>query len=104
MYKNEYCARCNGIENALTWRYKLVCNASLREMVNQPDFNLTKELLERECNPCSFVEPQLTLTLSGKPAQPARACYPHVSSCLEKTELEAVTGNIWDQDMYDQSV
>ena len=102
VYENEYCARCNGIENPLTWRYKLACSASLRQMVNQPEFNLTKDLLERECNPCSFVEPQFDLTLSGNPAQPARACYPHVSSCLEKTELEAVTGNVWDQEMYDQ--
>ena len=102
VYKNEYCARCNGIENALTWRYKLACSASLRQMVNQPGFNLTKDLLERECNPCSFVEPQFNLTLSGYPAQPARACYPHISSCLEKTELEAVTENAWKQEIYDQ--
>ena len=101
VYKNEYCARCNGIENALTWRYKLACSASLRQMVNQPDFNLTTDLLERECNPCSFVEPKFNLTLSGNPAQPARACYPHVSSCLAKTKLEVVTGNVWDQEMYD---
>ena len=102
VYKNEYCARCNGIENALTWRYKLACSASLRQMVNQPGFNLTQDLLESECNPCRFVEPQFNLTLSGYPAQPARACYPHVSSCLEKTELEMVMGNVWEQEMYDQ--
>ena len=103
VYKNEYCAKCNGVENVLTWRYQLACSASLRILANQSDFVLTQEILERECSPCSFVEPQFNWTLLGYSAQP-RPCHPHVKSCLEKTELETVTGNMWEQEIYDQVI
>ena len=103
VYKNEYCAKCNGVENGLTWRYQLACSANLRSLANQSDFALTQEILERECSPCSFVEPQFDWTLLGYLAQP-RPCHPSMESCLEKTELETVTGNVWGQEMYEQVI
>ena len=99
IYKNEYCAICNGVMRIVAWRNQLACSRNLVLLANQPGFVLTREILERECEPCSFVQPQLSLNDSV-----ARACYPHVSSCLEQPVLEAQTGTSFNNESYDNLV
>ena len=99
IYKNEYCAICNGVMRIVAWRNQLACSRNLVLLANQPGFVLTREILERECEPCSFVQPQLSLNDSV-----ARACYPRISSCLEQSVLEAQTGTPFNNVSYDNLV
>ena len=99
IYKNEYCAVCNRAMGIISWNYQLVCSETLAALVVRPGFVLTRDILERECEPCSFVQPQLSLNDSV-----ARACYPHVSSCLEQPVLEAQTGTSFNNESYDNLV
>ena len=87
VYKNEYCAVCNGVMDVIAWSYRLACSQRLSELLQTAGFVLTREILNRECGPCSFVQPQLSLNNST-----ARTCFPHIASCLEQSELENRTG------------
>ena len=78
VYKNEYCAVCNRIVDVIAWSYQLACSQRLKELLQTPGFVLTQEILNRECGPCSFVQPQLPLNNSA-----ARTCFPHTATCLE---------------------
>ena len=88
VYRNEYCAVCNWVESAVRWRYGLGWTSwLLREMflaeVELIIFELTLEVINRECLICSY-EPPLDASLEAK----ARACYPHdVSSCLPRESV-----------------
>ena len=91
VYKNEYCAVCNGVMDVIAWSYRLACSQRLSELLQTAGFVLTREILNRECGPCSFVQPQLSLNNSA-----ARTCFPHISSCLEQSELEIRSGISYD--------
>ena len=86
VYANEYCAVCNGVrvDNIVPWSYRLSCNNELLSFL-PANSNLTQELIQEYCEPCSFVEPSTGL--------PARACYLHTSSCLSQEELAATVPN-----------
>ena len=99
IYKNEYCAVCNRAMGIIAWRYQLVCSLNLSVLAGQLGFVLTREILEEECDPCSFVQPELSLSDSM-----ARTCYPHVASCLEQSELEANTGTPFNNVSYNNLV
>lgn len=84
-YKNEYCAVCNGVQSLVQWRYGLGCTKWLSEELKRADmglviFELTLEVIERECLLCGY-EPPLNLSSN------IRACYPHVSACLPQDQL-----------------
>ena len=87
VYKNEYCAVCNGVSSAVRWRYGLGCTEWLSSELVQAAlgyviFELTLEIIDRECIICGY-EPPLDLDLGSK----TRACYPHVSTCLSREDL-----------------
>ena len=88
VYRNEYCAVCNGVESAVRWRYGLGCTSWLEEEMFRADegavfFELTVEVINRECLICSY-EPPLDASLEAE----ACACYPHdVSSCLPRESV-----------------
>ena len=83
VYRNEYCAVCNWVESAVRWRYGLGCTSWLHREMHRAEleliiFELTVEVINRECLICSY-EPPLDASLEAK----ARACYPNdVNSCL----------------------
>ena len=97
IYKNEYCAVCNRAMGIIAWRYQLVCSENLAILAAQPGFVLTREILDRECDPCSFVQPELSDSM-------ARTCYPHIASCLKQSELEANTGTPFNNISYNNLV
>ena len=106
VYANEYCAVCNGVhvDNIVPWSYRLSCNNVLSNMgsvfVNDlnltMDNDLTQELIQEYCQPCSFVEPSTGL--------PARACYLHISSCLSQQELAVLNTDLQNQQRYNDLV
>ena len=94
VYRNEYCAICNAVENTITWSYRLACTGNLHTLAQQEGFVLTTEILASECEVCSFIEPNDTsLGISQ-----ARSCYPHVATCLKQGELT------WWQGDYNETV
>ena len=82
VYKNEYCAVCNGVESAVHWRHVLGCTEWLGTELLR-GFQLNLDVIARECIPCSFEPPQQPYLASK-----SRACYPHVDSCLGPEEVE----------------
>ena len=90
VYRNEYCALCNGVlqPDIARWSYRLRCSALFYNMLRTyGESRLTLENLEMECQPCSFVEPDLSPNL-----QRARPCFPTgFTSCLNETTHIAMT-------------
>ena len=99
IYRNEYCAVCNRAMGIIAWRYQLVCSENLAILAAQPGFVLTREILDRECDPCSFVQPELSINDSV-----ARTCYPHIASCLEQSVLTAQTDTPFNNVSYNNLV
>ena len=87
VYKNEYCAVCHEVQRFAQWGYRLECSPALRQMAQSPDFQVTAEIVERECITCAFRPPTSV--------PPPRAClHPSLidDSCLAREELlERVT-------------
>ena len=99
IYKNEYCAVCNSVMGIITWRYQMACGRNLETLAAQPGFAMTWEILEGECQLCRFLQPELFFNDSA-----AHACYPHVTSCLEHSELETVTDTSFNNVTYSNLV
>ena len=100
-YKNEYCAVCNGVRSIIPWQYELGCTQWLAiqlELARQGlvVFELDLDIIARECLTCSYRPPSFNLSSN------ARACYPHVSTCLSEDELP--TNFTSDGESYDQLV
>lgn len=100
VFKNEYCAVCHEVETFIQWGYRLECSPALRVMAQSPDFQVTAEIVERECLTCAFRSPpQLTPS--------PRACL-HDSLvndfCLEREELESMTGVPISEQLYQELV
>lgn len=88
VYKNEYCAVCNGVKDVILWRYELGCTKWLNEelvrarILGHVEFELDLEIIYRECRICGYEPPQ-QLGIASK----ARLCYPHITSCLRPNEV-----------------
>ena len=99
VYKNEYCAVCHEVENFQMWGYRFECTPWLRDMVESPDFQLTIEIVERECIPCGFRAPQ-SLPF-------ARNCLHNsltYDSCLGREQLQDVTRVPIEEEQYQEIV
>ncbi len=92
VYRNEYCAICNGPASGVTtivpWRYQISCSEELQALASTPGYTLTREDIEEFCQPCSYIQPEPFSLTSGLAAPDPRPCYPHVSTCLPMEELE----------------
>ena len=101
VYRNEYCAVCRRVKNIRPWSYRLACSPWLRFMVtNTPQFNLTREIIERECIVCGFRTPRTV-------PQPPRRCLHRslvTQECLLKEKLENITGTVLEENEYQQIV
>jgi len=74
VYRNEYCALCNGARELAAWPPQLACSKDVLS------FNSTE--IQEECYSVSFSPPDHVKALL-----PPRSCVPHVTSCLPYAEL-----------------
>ena len=88
VYKNEFCALCNGVSQVAVWQTSLACNSSIYNLLLLQ--NLTTvlqddpQILQRECTECSFIPPQG----QGSPElAAARSCIPAVGTCSPYSSL-----------------
>ena len=103
VYKNEYCAVCHEAANFRQWGYTFECHPDLRTLAQDPDFQLTVDILDQYCLACGFRDPHLTD--ASLPA--ARACFHHSlvdDSCLTREELEMVTQEPIEEQLYQEIV
>lgn len=85
VYKNEYCAVCHGVENVEMWTYSFQCTNWLYNMIqSQTNFQLTTEIIQRECIACQFYPP----THIVHTARPCLHDSLVKSTCLEREELQ----------------
>ena len=100
VYANEFCAVCNGVENIRAWQPSLACTDNvyllLAEMTLQELLNNDSELLQNECQTCSYEIPPQT----NANAEP-RPCFPAISTCLNKSQHESLTGQQHSEEEYD---
>ena len=83
VYKNEYCAVCNGARGVAQWNYALGCTGWLSRQIflaglGHIILEITTALLNRECIVCGYKPPQLNTSSN------ARTCYPQVTTCLDQ--------------------
>ena len=103
VYKNEYCAVCHQVGSFRQWGYTFECNQQLRLLTEQPDFQITLDVVQQWCLVCRFRDPHET-----NPTVPAaRACvHPSLveDSCLERERLEAMTDVQISEQVYQQEL
>ena len=96
VYRNQYCALCNHLKNAISWDINLKCSDfnslfNQLETVSGSEVNSTL-FLEHNCQACSYHYP--------KKLQPPIACLPEfkvVSTCLDKTNFPNHTQNEYQE-------
>ena len=74
VYRNEYCALCNGATELAAWPHQLACSKDMAV--------LNSSVIKEECYSVSFHPPDHMQAIL-----PPRSCIPHVASCLPYLEL-----------------
>ena len=93
VYRNEYCAYCNGVEELVTWQIDLVCRDNVHKAILQSNLSTLVDndpmIFQRECKDWSYRLPSLPPGTSLP-----RSCIPTINFCLPKSNLEFIIGNI----------
>ena len=76
LYKNVYCAMCNGVFDYIFWKADLHCSWSHKDRHNMDNLTIEELLFRDECF-MFYTPPQAKFT--------HRLCYPNVNSCPETT-------------------
>ena len=101
VYKNEYCVACNRMGNPIIARQiHLGCSSRIYDLLGPTPTSQTitmilendPEIFQRECKPCQYRPPPTI--------QPPRACFPMISTCLNRTQLQSRAGRVFSQDDY----
>ena len=101
VYKNEYCAACNLVQNPIVvWQPRLGCTGEVYEMLGSHPTaaiiaNILKsdpDIFQQQCRPCFYQQPAAIY--------PPRVCFPVISVCLNKSDLERVTRSRLTTDAY----
>ena len=102
VYANEFCAVCNRVEDLLHWQPRLACTSILYDLLfehgSQQVLDKYPDLFETHCQTCSYQPPAINTTAIPRP------CYPTISTCVNKSYLEALTGRKYDSNSYDALV
>ena len=90
---------CHEVENFQLWGYRFECTYWLNFMLETDDFQLTMEIVEQECIACGFYAPQTS-------SHPRDCIHDSLvfSSCLEREELQDVTGVPIEEEQYQDIV
>lgn len=98
VYRNEYCARCNGVLQVVAWSSQLVCNKVIHDLITNSTLAMAidrdPDLLKRECNICSFIPPNIIYNRISAP----RSCIPRVETCLPQHQMEMKTNKTIEED------
>ena len=93
VYRNEYCAYCNGVEELITWQIDLACNNNVPMAILQSNLSTLVDndpmIFQRECQEWSYRLPSLPPGIS-----PPRSCIASINFCLPKPKLDHILGNI----------
>ncbi len=100
VYLNEFCARCNSVEEVKAWEMSLVCNNPVYDRLASTSISdllhEDPDIFKNECSKCHFRPPS---DLSSVPRQP-RSCIPAISDCFPRWVLEQATFDYYDEDHY----
>ena len=90
VFKNEYCAACNGVTDYVSWSYQLLCLDVFQEVITNNSGVITQEDLNEYCSFGMYLPP------TGLAVADARDCYPVLDTCpineLPGLDLENTTG------------
>ena len=87
VYKNEFCAFCNGVSELVAWQPDCICNEIVYDLLfvgNISDIMLIPNILQSHCHEYSFQVPAITSITQNY----TRSCIPSVSTCLPFIQLE----------------
>ena len=101
VYKNEYCAICNGREFLQAWHLTIACSPLAYIVIMQEGLSNVYEedpfLLTRDCRSCAYQNPINVVF-------PPRSCIPSIKSCLNKTSLQTIMSRELTDTAYEQLV
>ena len=92
VYRNEFCAICNGVTDFQAWDLNIGCTDSVYKLLLEKSIasilqdTLFKDIFKTNCNGCSYNAPASLMGIHLP-----RPCIPMVSSCLSKLDLEETT-------------
>jgi len=99
VYKNEFCAHCNGVKELVAWQTSLACHDLVyNKLLTRSISVLLQEdpgIFKRECTECTFRPPAIPSSIR----QP-RSCVTSVKTCLLRWQLELSTLSYIDDDYY----
>ena len=101
VYRNEFCAICNKVDNLTTWDVGFTCKPELKDLLNDVNYTLTADEFNLHCEIIIFLPPSVT---TSHPVVAPRQCYPQIETCLELDLLLDMTmdGNtVWNSSYYD---
>ena len=75
VFKNEYCAACNGVTDYASWSYEVQCMPAILEAITNNYGTITQEDLNLYCSFNVYLSP------TGLSVADARDCYPVLDSC-----------------------
>ena len=75
VFKNEYCAACNGVTDYASWSYEVQCMPAILEAITNNSGTITQEDLNLYCSFNVYLSP------TGLSVADARDCYPVLDSC-----------------------
>ena len=93
VYRNKYCAHCNGVSNRAVWKFGYKCDRELEDLLDDSSYTLNEKDFNRFCTIDTFVQP------SSLPHS-ARQCYPQIDSCLELDTLNVLMMTPWNSSYY----
>ena len=102
VYANEFCAVCNGVESLIHWQPRLACTSDLYFLLlrhgSQQVLNEFPDMFQTHCQTCSYQPPAINTTAIPRP------CFPTISTCVNKSRLEALTEREYDNTSYNALV
>ena len=91
VYRNEYCAYCNEVEELVTWQIDLTCTDEIDTLLTCSNFSTVSvhnwRIFHRECQESRFRVPSLPPAVKHP-----RSCILSIDSCLPKSKMKDVIG------------
>ena len=88
VYRNEFCAACNGVVDVSVWGYDLSCDHELQVLIEQNDsFVVNEDVLIQYCTPVRFRIPSVNRQPQSG-TLPVRECFPSTSGCLPLDQVQ----------------
>ncbi len=111
VYRNEYCALCNGVQTIRAWQVTLACTPDVYQLLSRfPPQEILRDhpnIFTEQCQGCQHQSPDLQAlegVVEGRPLPSPRSCIPTVATCLSRKELSVAFQRLVSGELYESLV